>query len=83
MKNLFILSLVLLLIISSCIFDSEDNSPPRIISLTATPSSVAVNQNCTLSVNAYDPDGDKLNYHWESASGSFISGEYSKEAVWK
>lgn len=42
------------------------NHPPEIVSVTASPSTVAPGEEATLTCNANDADGDQLSYEWES-----------------
>lgn len=42
------------------------NHPPQIVSITASPSTVAPGEEATLTCNANDADGDQLSYEWES-----------------
>ena len=49
------------------------NKPPEITSFTASVTSVARGESCTLSCVSNDPDGDTLTYEWAATGGS-ISG---------
>ncbi len=62
---------------------SEDlsvNSPPEIVSLTATPNSVGIGSITSIVVEAIDPEGDILFFGW-NASGGGITGN-GPTAVW-
>ncbi len=48
------------------------NSSPRVVSLSAAPTQLAVGQPTSVSVMASDPDGDSLSYSWSaSCAGSW------------
>ena len=77
--SLSVLSL-LILILFNCSTDVVDSSkyyykrepdfiinlPPSILELTATPETINVEQEQALTCVATDPDGDSLNYYWQS-----------------
>ncbi len=46
------------------------NRAPQINSITINPNPVDEYENCTISVSAFDPDGDHLNYDWYVSDGS-------------
>jgi hypothetical protein len=58
--------------------DNNCDSAPIITSLTATPSSVSVGGQSTISVEASDPDGDPLTYDWSTTCGT-LSGTAGPE----
>ncbi len=76
MKQLWLINL---LIVCSFLLTCEAveklvNRDPLIISITADPNEISVNDTTNLVVQAEDPDDDILAYHWESNSGGqFIS----------
>jgi hypothetical protein len=45
---------------------------PVITSVTATPSTVQVGQNCRVTCNASDPAGDSLSYKWRVDLGDIV-----------
>ncbi|MBZ4374184.1 kelch repeat-containing protein [Corallococcus sp. AS-1-6] len=54
------------------------NSSPRVDSLSAVPTQLAVGQQTSLSVSASDPDGDGLTYFWSATcAGSWINAHSS------
>ncbi len=55
---------------SVAILVGADNRPV-IRGMTAQPETVGYRQVCSLSVDAYDPDGSQLSYRWQSAAGVF------------
>jgi hypothetical protein len=59
-------ALIGLLAISCSKSDDPDNRPPVISSLVADPDTFYSYQFTTVTVTATDPDGDKLEYLWES-----------------
>ena len=46
------------------------NNEPIIKSLKANPSSVVAGKTSTIECIAYEPDGDELNYKWETSAGN-------------
>lgn len=46
------------------------NNEPIIKSLKANPSSIATGKASTIECIAYDPDGDELNYQWQTSAGN-------------
>jgi hypothetical protein len=50
------------------------NHPPDIQSIVASPSTLIVGQEATLTVIATDVDGDNLVYYWEAQKGTVPSG---------
>jgi len=68
---------VLIAIVSSLtngIGANGTNHPPDIHSVLASPSTLRVGQNATLTVIATDTDGDNLVYYWEAKKGTVPSG---------
>ena len=59
------------------------NSAPKIQSVSATPSTVRVNEITTLICNATDADGDNLTYTWSANGGAFPNGETHSTVIWK
>jgi predicted phosphodiesterase len=57
----------------SFIIAIPENQPPVISYLTADPGSITPGGTCTISVSAYDPDDDDLEYHYEVSDG-YIEG---------
>jgi len=52
------------------------NNAPVINNITANPRKIHIGTSSQLNCNAFDPDGDDLNYSWFSSEGSFTgSGE--------
>ena len=66
---------MILLLTSSCSEDSEPTKPinhaPVIESISASPSSLKINEKTTIACIATDQDGDDLTYTWSSEQGSF------------
>jgi len=62
---------------------SPENHNPKIHRITANPSEVGIQQNCTLTAVATDEDGDSLNFVWSADGGSFLDGNSSNPIVWK
>ena len=56
--------------------EGEPNRPPRIIELYSIPAEVKVGMTASIIASAEDPDGDSLDYFWESSSGA-ITGSGS------
>jgi hypothetical protein len=56
------------------------NNDPIINSITADPRKIHIGTQTQLSCDAYDPDGDEINYSWSSEHGSF-SGSGS-QVIW-
>lgn len=56
------------------------NNDPIINSITADPRKIHIGTQSQLSCDAYDPDGDEINYSWSSEHGSF-SGSGS-QVIW-
>lgn len=63
--------------------DDNGHSPkgPEIVSLTANPASVEVNQTATLTCTATHPEGFPLEYIWETTGGS-VSGSGGSSVTW-
>ena len=57
------------------------NQSPEILSLTASPESLDVGENSTITCDASDPDGDALTYDWSAPDGGTISGSGSS-VIW-
>ncbi|QAT84912.1 branched-chain amino acid ABC transporter2C amino acid-binding protein [Corallococcus coralloides] len=54
------------------------NSSPRVDSLIAVPTQLAVGQQTSVSVSASDPDGDSLSYSWSATcAGTWINAHSS------
>ncbi|WNG30488.1 kelch-like protein [Cystobacter fuscus] len=54
------------------------NTSPRVASITASPTRLAVGQTTSVSASAADPDGDSLTYAWSSScSGSWTNASSS------
>lgn len=50
------------------------NSSPRVVSVIASPTQIAVGQTTAVSVSASDPDGDSLSYSWSATcTGSWAN----------
>jgi len=56
------------------------NNDPIINDITADPRKIHIGTQSQLSCDAYDPDGDEINYSWSSEHGSF-SGSGS-QVIW-
>jgi len=52
--------------------DDPDNNPPAISNLIANPDSIIMNDSCEITCIANDPDGDSLNYAWQSTAGAIV-----------
>lgn len=63
-------ALILLLLIIGC--GEDEQSPPIIFSLTANPKIVSPSEASTITVEAGDPDKDKLLYQWTAENGKII-----------
>jgi len=66
----------------------EPNNPPELgeIVIKEVPggyptNTVYINDDCTLEIYAFDPDGDPLNYYWEVTGGS-LGNAYINPADW-
>lgn len=59
------------------------NSPPTIINLIASKTTVESEEIVMFSCEAQDPDGDPIMYRWSCLSGMFISGTSSSTVMWK
>ncbi len=65
MAKRFLVSAVLIAVIFVALTGCG-NHPPQIVSVTASPSTVAPGEEATLTCNANDADGNQLSYEWES-----------------
>jgi hypothetical protein len=66
------------LVIKDFKFTKAANNLPEILSLTASPDSLNVGENSTITCDASDPDvGDILTYNWSAPDGGTISGSGS------
>lgn len=89
---LLITFLMLLFLIMGCTSENgnsstspKGNSPPRIVSVTASPSSVhsGYPSATTLNCIAIDPDGDSLHYNWSRRVGNFRDSYVrGQSAIW-
>ncbi len=61
----------------------DNNQPPRIMSISISPTSLPMGQQATLSCNAYDADGDSLSYRWTADAGSFPGGNQNQTTKWQ
>lgn len=59
------------------------NSVPEIHSVSASPTTIKVNEMTSLSCVATDADGDDLSYAWSADEGSFIQGTQGPSVTWK
>jgi len=77
----------LFLIIISCSKDDTPTEPtnnaPKIQSVSASPSTVKVNETTSLTCVATDEDGDDLTYTWSSEEGTFPNGASGSSVSWK
>ena len=59
------------------------NSAPKIESISASPSTIKVNEITSLSCVATDADGDKLTYSWSANEGNFPNGTLGQSVTWE
>ncbi len=70
-------------IAAGCILDPDSvNHPPVIRSLTADPSSVLTDSTAMVTVDASDPDGDRLEYRWQASGGNFSGASDLASVLW-
>jgi len=62
------------------VVSSATNRPPVINSISG-PDSISAGENCELTCNASDPDGDSLSYAWSCNVGG-LSGQTSATITW-
>jgi len=67
----------------SVLVETSINTPPQIISITATPNTLGMGESSTLSVQASDADDDALNYSWSCDNGTFTSGTTEASVTWR
>ncbi len=85
-KAMLLVSAILLAAFTGCKEESPNapqNQKPNIISLSAEPSTIRVNQSTTLICDAIDLDGDKLTISWSSQEGLFPDGNVGDTIKWK
>ena len=70
----------LLIIISCSETTTPSNNAPKIQSITATPSSIRVNETTSLTCVATDADGDNLTITWSADNGTFPNGNIGNES---
>lgn len=58
------------------------NHVPQIVSLSANPSVLSLNQKATLVCIATDEDGDKLTYTWSASRGALIQTTGTIQNIW-
>lgn len=82
-KEYLLLTLCLLLI-SSCHFGPVEsrNIEPEILYVTATKTNLEPSEKILLNADAYDEDGDELEFNWDANSGSFPEGNYGESVFW-
>ena len=56
------------------------NNDPIINNITADPRKIHIGTQSQLSCDAFDPDGDEINYTWSSVQGSFSSS--GSQVIW-
>jgi hypothetical protein len=67
MRGISLVVALLSCLICSC--ENEDNNPPEIISMTASPDTIFLLGVTTITVLATDVDGDKLSYDFYADTG--------------
>jgi hypothetical protein len=81
MKLLIVLVIPLIALIS-CVQPTApeggavENSDPVINKITVDPPYISVGTTTTITVDASDPDGDNLSYHWSVALGDILGSGY-------
>ena len=87
MKKIFLLILLTTLaVIFSCSEETPtepENRTPKITSITASPTSIKVNETTSLTCVATDADGDVLTITWSTSEGSFPRGNNGSSITWK
>ncbi len=87
MKKIFLLILLTTLaVIFSCSEETPtepENRTPKITSITASPTSIKVNETTSLTCVATDADGDVLTITWATSEGSFPRGNNGSSITWK
>ncbi len=83
---------IVLFVVSAFVFlaCSKDESPtttqnqkPKILSISANPSTIQVNELTTVSCEVMDPDGDNITTSWSANNGSFPDGISGISVKWK
>ncbi len=82
---LALLTITLTIVFTNCNEKSTEpkNNAPKIESVSASPSTLKVNETTSLSCVAKDEDGDKLTYNWSSEKGTFPNGVSGSSVSWK
>lgn len=62
--------------------EEKPNQPPEITGLAAEPPAVNEGAAITFTVDAYDADGDILDYYWEFGDGEVASGQEIKHSYY-
>jgi uncharacterized protein (TIGR02145 family) len=87
MKISTIFVTLLILFVIGCKKDESptttQNQKPKIVSLSANPATIKVNEESTLSCVATDPEGDDLTIMWSSDKGTFPNGNMGQSVKWK
>ena len=65
------------------IFSCERNREPLASEISFEPDKVSAGAVLELKIEAYDQDGDHLDYFWESSHGEFITATDLPEVTWK
>jgi len=85
-KFIFFILISTIALFFSCSEDQPTeptNNAPIIQSISASPSSIKVNETNSLSCVATDADGDNLTYTWSSDNGTFPNGTSDSFVKWK
>ena len=63
-------------------FSCERNREPVVSDISIEPEQTSAGAKYSLSIDAYDEDGDPLNYLWEASHGEFLTANDLSEVTW-